>query len=181
MPYILGAQALILGVVGSYLVWHFKLRTVFRADLYEPLDKDKGLLALQNVHANRYFKVGEQEFKSGAKYVKSKQFGSFEIHMNKMLYTDGRKHIWAFDTVTKKGLTFGGTHDVGDPSYTQDLLFSGVLKRFAHLISSFDATTWLIIIVLVCVAVLCFALGLFASPYLLPGTVPVTPNPPPAV
>lgn len=179
MPYILGVQAIVLGVVGTWLVYHFKLRTVFRADFYKPVDPNQGLLRSEQTK-NKYFKVGSKEFKADDKEVHSAKHGTFGIKFDKMLSTDGRQHIWAFDVETKRGLTFGGSHDIGDPDYAEDLLYSGVLKRFTRLVGSFDATTLLIIVVLVAVAVITFMLGLFVSPYILPQPVPVTPAPTPA-
>lgn len=164
MPYILAAQAIILGVVGFWLVWHFKLRTVFKAELYEALNKSA-------FGTTQYFKVATVEFKKDDKTVNHKKYGAFTVYHNKKVQTDGRVHVWAFDANTKEGLTFGGTHETADPTFTQALLYSGVVKRFTNMITAFDAQTWLIIILLVVVAVLCFISGLFASPHILPQPV----------
>lgn len=175
MPYILAVQACILGVVGTWLVWHFKLRTVYKIDYYKPLETVANA-GLFNKFKKKYHKVGEKEFRPDDREVYHKKHGAVIIKFEEMLYSDGRKHVWAYDVVNKRGLTFGGEYNAGDPDYTEDLLFSGVLHRFAKLINALSTETWLLIIVLVAVAIMAFGLGLFASPHILAQPVPVPVN-----
>lgn len=161
MPYILGAEACILGVVGFWLLWHFKLRTVYRADLFERLDDTA-------FGRQQYMKVGQKEFKRGETTANHKIHGAFTIHYDKQTYRDGHKNIWCFDVSNKQGITFGGSHTITNPKYAQSILYNGVLSRFTKLLGALDTTMFLIIALLLGVAVICFALGIFASPYVLP-------------
>lgn len=164
MPYILAVQVVILGVVGTWLVWHFKLRIVYKAEFYRQID-------VTSLGAKKLVKVGTKEFKPDSDHVDYKG-KAYAIFFEKMVSTDGRVSVWAFDIEKKHGLTFGGSHDVGDVEFAEDLLYSGFIKRLAHLVASIDMTFWLTIVLLVVVAVLAFVVGLFVSPYILPVPTP---------
>lgn len=166
MPYILASQAVILGVVGTWLIYHFKLRVVYKADFY----RQTGSSAMGS---KKLVKIGSKEFKPDAEHVDYKG-KAFTILFEKMVSTDGRKSIWAFDVEKGLGLTFGGSHEVGDTEFAEDLLYSGFIKRLARYISSVDMSFIMVIGLFIVVAILAFVVGLFVSPYILP--VPSVPS-----
>lgn len=169
LPLILGVEAVISCVVAVYLIWTFKLKTVYRAVFYRQVQ-------VSGMGSKQVLKVAQKDFKPSATSVNYEK-NDYPILFDKMAYTDGRKHVWAFDLDEKIGLTFGGKHDIGDPQLVGGLLYSGLLKRFANMVNAIDTTVWILIIALVVVALLSFVSGLFASPYILPPTNSTVPLP----
>lgn len=159
MPYVLAVEAVIACVALVWVIWHFKLRIVYKAEFF----RQTGSTAFGS---KKLVKVGQKDFKPTDQNVTYKG-ASYPIMFDKKAHDDGRVHVWAFDVEKKIGLTFGGYHDIGDPDFVDDLLESGVLKQLSRLISSVNLTTWIIIALFAVVAVLAFVSGLFASPYVL--------------
>lgn len=168
LPYILAVEGVISVVVGVFLLWHFRIRQIYRVEFYRRV-------ASNSFGSKKLVKVGQKDFKPTQKDVEYKKH-SYPILFDKMVSTDGRKHIWAFELEENIGLTFGGSHDIGNPSLVADILYSGVLKRFASMVHALDTSTIMLIVAFVVIAVLAFVAGLFGSPYILPSSAGVAPT-----
>jgi hypothetical protein len=143
-----------LGVVGGYLVYKTRFKIGFKAVF---LRKDVA----------GWYVIGEKEFKANADTVNfnKKDFG---VKLEKLSY---RKHGFQylyFDFDTGDLLCFGGVHTGIDPKDADLFLSSGIIQRIIMGLKGVGMFTLGLVVVMVVVAVLCFVVGLFVSPYVLP-------------
>lgn len=165
-------QVGVFGVLLTVLfVWVYreKVRIVFRARFYR-----EGRDGLYHCVGKKDFNPKDESIEFKVKDVKKK----FEINLKNVSEIEKNKTFLSFDVDTQKALRFKVGRDVGDGLLNELVLGGKLMQQFVDKAMGLSPVMLVILGVMVGVAVLCFVVGLFVSPYLLPveavgGGVPV--------
>lgn len=162
---IVGVMAFLVAVL--FYVYHTRVRLCYKAYFYRKTGLGLGV-------ATQYEKIGEKEFKKDQTEVRYKK-KTFFVNLERIAMRDRNKTICCFDYENGDRMVFGGIFLGGDEDLNDMLLESGALQRIIRGFTGLDRYTQIIILALVACCGLCFALGLFASPVLMPQVSPVVP------
>lgn len=164
LPYIVGAQMLVFAVVGFVILYHYKIKQRLIAQFFRTVQT--GSMGARVVQ-----KIGQKDFNAQAETVRFNKH-TFPIKFQKMAFQEGNKKVWCFDLDEDLGLNFGGHFELGDTTFMDNVLESGILKQFVQFAGKLDIMSYIIIALFVVVAVLGFVSGVFSSPYILGSGAP---------
>lgn len=156
-----------MGAVGfAYYKW---VRLYFEAHFYRRA----------SAGSTSYERIGSKEFKKTDEIIKFRK-KSFPVNLRALCERDRNKTLLKIDFDTGDVLQYGGYYRGGNASLVDNILSSGALDRIVRAFTGLDRYTMIIIMILLVACALCFALGLFVSPVVMPqsmtvvnGTVPI--------
>ena len=143
-----------LAVFGGYLLYKRRFKIGFKA-------------VFLRKEATGWVIVGSKEFKAKDKTVKYGKKKAFKINLKKVTYRErGYQNVY-FDYDKGDHLTFK-TSDGLDPIDAGMFLAQGVMERIVDRMKTAGIYNFVLIVITVVLAVMCFFIGLLLSPYVLP-------------
>lgn len=146
-----------LGLAGGYLLYKKRFKIGFKAVF---LRKEK----------TGWCVVGSKEFKAKDETIKFHK-KNFSVDLEQLSYRERGYQYLYIDFEEGTLLTFGGECAGIDPMDADLFLSSGIINRIVAGLKGVSMFSFIILVIMAVVAVLCFFIGLLSSSYLLPEAV----------
>lgn len=151
------------GLFIGVFVWVYrtKLRTIFEARFYRRLSGHD--------HSDCvYTLVGTKEFKKSDKIVTFKKM-TFPVNLQRIAFTDRRKTVICYDIDRNDVIHFGGVRFIGNTSDVNAVMESGFVEKVVEEATGLSKVMILMLVMALGIGACLFVVGLFVSPYVLPG------------
>lgn len=173
--------------VGGAVWWYYtaRIKIGYKAEFYRLMHgvKVKNSVTGQvEVKGGVWKRIGVREIKVTDKEVVFRRGvggkgDPFQVNLTKPIAQIYGWTLFGFDYDTGDSLTFGGVYQNASPHDIEEFLNDGLIRKMLKFVDQNKAQMMMFIVIFSVLAVMAFVVGLFASPYILPSTVVVTPTP----
>lgn len=173
--------------VGGAVWWYYTVRIKigYKAEFYRLMHGVKVLnpeTKKVEVKGGVWKRIGVREIKVTDKEVVFRRGISgrgdpFQVNLTKPIAQIYGWTLFGFDYDTGDSLTFGGVYQNASPHDIEEFLNDGLIRKMLKFIGERKTEFLMFMVLMAVIAAMTFVVGLFASPYILPQTVVVTPTP----